>query len=101
MVARWFSTSMDVVHYWYWHYIVPVPLLAFLHLGSVPVQAQSITGTGIQKWCPYHYWHFWTLVQYQYGHIQLPELAFQNGSSTSFGFFVLWFIISIGTGHYW
>jgi hypothetical protein len=92
---------MGIVRYWHWHLILPIPVLAFLHLGSVPVQAQSITRIGIQKWCPYQYWHFCTLVQYQYGHIPLPELGFNNGSSTSIGIFVLWFIISIGTGHYW
>jgi hypothetical protein len=45
-----FSTSMDTVHYHYWHLImVPVLVLAYLHLGSVPVLARSITGTGIQN----------------------------------------------------
>jgi hypothetical protein len=90
---------MGIFRYWYWHLSLPVPVLAFPHFGSVPVQAQSITRIGIQKWCPYWYWHFCTLVQYQYGHIPLPELGIMNGSSTGIGFFVLWFIISIGTGH--
>ena len=101
IVAHWFSTSMGIVHYWYLHYILTIPVLAFLHLGSVTVQAQSITHIGIQKWCPYWYWHFCTLVQYQYGHIPLPELGFNNGSSTGIGIFVLGYIISIGRGHYW
>ncbi len=156
--AFWFSPSMCTVHYQHWHSImVPVLVLAFLHLGSVPVLAHTITGSGIQKWRPYGYWHcctmvqyryghslllvlafnfahtgigisalwfstgsgtvhyphwhskivpipvlhFCTLVQYQYGHIPLPELGFVNGSSTGIGVFVLWFIISIGTSHYW
>ncbi len=55
IVARRFSTGMSIVRYWYWHLIFPVPVLAVLHLGSVPVQAQSITRIGIQKWCPYWY----------------------------------------------
>jgi hypothetical protein len=75
--------------------------LAFLHLASVPVQAQSITHIGIQKWCPNRYWHFCTLVQYQYGHIPLPELAFKNDARNSIGIVAHWFIISFGTGHYW
>jgi hypothetical protein len=68
-VARWFITGMGIVRYWYWHLILPIPVLTFLHLGSVLVQAQSITRIGIQKWSPYWYWHFCTLVQYQYEHI--------------------------------
>jgi hypothetical protein len=32
--------------------MVPVLALAFLHFGSVPVWAHSITGTGIQKMVP-------------------------------------------------
>ncbi len=40
-----FSTSMGTFHYWNWHSIVPVPVLAFLHFGSVPVWAHPITGT--------------------------------------------------------
>jgi hypothetical protein len=68
-----FSTSTGTVHYPHWHSImVPIPVLAFLHL-----------------------------VHYQYGHIPLPELGFMNDFSTGIGIFVLWFIISIGTGHYW
>jgi hypothetical protein len=55
--------------------MVPVPVLAFLHFGSLPVWAKSITGNGIQKWCPYQYWHFCTLVQYQYGHGSLLVLS--------------------------
>ncbi len=126
-----FSTSMGTVHYRYWHLImVTVLVLAFLHLGSVPVLAHSITGTGIPKWCPYRYWHsctlvqyrcrhslllvlafkkwcpywywhFCTLVQYRYRHSPLPVLAFKNGAGTGTGIFVFWFIISIGMGHYW
>jgi hypothetical protein len=92
---------MGIVRYWYWHLILPVPVLAFLHLCSVTVQAQSITCIGIHNWCLYRYWHFCSLVQYQYGHISLPELGFINGSSTGIGIFILLFIISIGTGHYW
>jgi hypothetical protein len=60
IVAHWFIIGMGIVRYWYWHLILPVPVLAFLHLGSLPVQAQSITHIGIQKWCPYWYWHFCT-----------------------------------------
>jgi hypothetical protein len=40
---------MGTVHYQNWYSkMVPVLVLAFLHFGSVPVWAQSITGTGIQ-----------------------------------------------------
>jgi hypothetical protein len=42
--------------------MVPVPVLSFLHFGSVLVKAKLITGTGIQLWCPYQYWHFGTLL---------------------------------------
>ncbi len=69
---------MGTVHYPYWHSkIVPVPVLV-LYIGSLPVLAQSITSTGIQKWCPFRYWHFCTLVQYRYRHSPLPVLAFQK-----------------------
>jgi hypothetical protein len=60
--------------------MVPVPVLAFVHFGRVPVLARYITGTGI-KWCLYPYWHFCTFVQYQYGYGTLPVLAL-NGAST-------------------
>ncbi len=47
--AFWFSTSIGTVHYPNWHSkMVPVPLLSFLHFGSVLVKAKSITGPGIQ-----------------------------------------------------
>ncbi len=51
-------------------------------------------------WCPYWYWHFCTLVQYQYGHIPLPELGSQHGARTSTGIFALRFSTGIGTFHY-
>jgi hypothetical protein len=58
--------------------MVLVPVLSFLHFGSVPVKAQSITGTGFQQWCPYRYWPFGTLVQYQHWHGSLLVLALKN-----------------------
>ena len=98
--AFWFSTSMGTVHYWYWHLImVPVLVLAYLHLGSVPVLAHSITGTGIQKCCPYWYRHSCTLVQYQYGHSPLLVLASHFGH-TGIGISALRFSTGIGTVHY-
>jgi hypothetical protein len=100
IVVRCFITGMGIVCYWYWHLILPVPVLAFLLLGSLPVQAQSITRIGIQIWCPYQYWHFCTLVQYQYGHIPLPELGSQHGARTGTGIFKLRFSTGIGTVHY-
>ncbi len=69
------------------------------YFGSVPVWARSIIGNGIQKWCPYQYWHY-TLVQYQYGHGPLLVLAFKNGARTGTGIFALWFSTSMGTVHY-
>jgi ABC-type uncharacterized transport system permease subunit len=107
--------------------MMPVPVLAFLHFGSVPVWAYSITGTGIYEWfqyrywnlyfgsltvlawvitgtgihsCPFRYWHFGTLVQYQYRHIPLPVLAF-NIARTGNRISALWFSTVIGTFHYW
>jgi hypothetical protein len=59
---------------------MPIQVLALLHFGSVPVWSWTITGTGIQ-WCLYRYWHFYTLVQYQYGHIPLLILTL-HGAST-------------------
>jgi hypothetical protein len=98
--AFWFSTSMGTVHYRHWHSImVPVQVLAFLHLGSVPVLAHTITGTGIQIWCPYQYWHCCTMVQFRYGHSLLLVLVF-NFAYTSNGISALWFSTSIGTVHY-
>jgi hypothetical protein len=78
--------------------MVPVPVLAFVDLGPVPVLAQYITGTGI-KWCPYRYWHLWILVQYQYWQGTLPILAL-NGASIGIGIYAFWFSTSIGTVHY-
>jgi hypothetical protein len=43
--AFWFSASIGTYHYWNWHsLLVPVLVLAFLHLGSVPVLAH-MTGS--------------------------------------------------------
>jgi hypothetical protein len=56
-----FITGTGTVNYPHWHSkMVPVPVLAFLHFGSVPVWAHFITRTGISTWCPYCYWHFCT-----------------------------------------
>jgi hypothetical protein len=46
--ALWFSTSMGTIHYQHWHAIMPVPVMALLHVGSVPVWTKSITDNGIQ-----------------------------------------------------
>ncbi len=54
---------------------------------------------GIQKWCPYRYWHY-TLVQYQYGRGPLPVMAF-NSARSSTGIFALWFSTSMGRFYYW
>jgi hypothetical protein len=78
--------------------MVPVPLLEFLYFGSLSVLAWVITGNGIQ-WCPFQYWHFGTLVQYQYRRITLPVLAF-NIACTGNGISALWFSTGIGTFHY-
>ncbi len=94
----WFSTSMGIFHYWYWHYMVPVPLLTFVDFDPVPVSARYITGTGI-KWCLNQYWHFCTFVQYQYGYGKLPLLAL-NGASTGIGIYAYWSSTSIGTVPY-
>jgi hypothetical protein len=80
--------------------MVPALVLAFLHLGSVPVLAHTITGTGIQKWCLYWYQHFCTMVQYRYGHSSLLVLAF-NCAHTGIGISALWFSTGIGTFHNW
>ncbi len=59
--------------------MMPIPVLAFLHFGSVPVWAHSITATGIPTWCPYWYWHFALrfstslgTVHYRYWHSVVP-----------------------------
>jgi hypothetical protein len=78
---------------------VPIPVLAFLHFGSVPVWARFITGTGMLL-CSYRYLHCYTLVQYQYWHSPLPILAF-NCASTGIGISAFWFSTSMGTVHYW
>jgi hypothetical protein len=80
VLVLWFIISIGMVHYRYWHWMVPVLVSAFMHFGPVPVSTQYTTGMGI-KWCPCRYWHFCTLVQYQYGHGPLPVLAL-NGAST-------------------
>jgi hypothetical protein len=86
-----FSTGTGTVHYPHWHSkIVPVPVLAFLHFGSVPVWAHSITGNGIQQWFQYRYWNFCTLVHYQYWHGSLLVLAF-NGARSGIGILAIWF----------
>jgi hypothetical protein len=78
--------------------MVPVPVLEFLYFGSLLVLAWVITGTGIQ-WCPFWYWHFATLIQYQYGHIPLLVLVF-NMARTGNGISALWFSTNIGTFYY-
>ncbi len=78
ILALWFSPSIGTYHYRYWCFVWPIPVLAFLHFCAVPVEAHSITGTGIQQWRLYWYGHFCTLVQYRYRHSPLPELAFKK-----------------------
>jgi hypothetical protein len=51
--------------------------------------------------CPYWYWHFITLVQYQYWHIPLPELAFNNDAHTGIGIVARCFITGMGIVRYW
>ncbi len=98
--APWFSTSIGTFHYRNWHSkMVPVAVLALLHISSVPVWAQSVTGTSI-IFCLYWYWHFCIQVQYRYRHNPLPVLAFKNGACTSTGISELWFSTSMGTFHY-
>ncbi len=78
--ALMFSYGTGTIHYLHWHSkMVPVPVLAFLHFGSVPVWAPSITRTGIQQWFQYRYWNFCTWVYYQYWQGSLLVLAF-NGA---------------------
>jgi hypothetical protein len=90
---------MGTFHYRNWDStMVPVPVLEFLYFGSLSVLAWVIAGTGIQ-WCPFRYWHFDILVQYQYGHIPLPVLVF-NMAHTGNGISALWFSTGIGTFHY-
>jgi hypothetical protein len=100
IVARCFITGMGIVRYWYWQLNLPIPILAFLHLGSLPVQAQPITRIGILTWCLYRYWHFCTLIQYQYGHIPLPELGSPHGACTGTGILALRSSTGIGTVDY-
>jgi hypothetical protein len=65
--------------------MVPIPVLAFMHFGPVPVLAWYNTGIRI-KWCQYWYWHICTFVQYQYWHGTLPLLAL-NGAHTGIGIY--------------
>ncbi len=58
--------------------MVPIPVMAFMHLCPLPVSARYITVTSI-KWCQNQYWHICTFVQYQYWHGTLPVLAL-NGA---------------------
>jgi hypothetical protein len=69
---------MGTVHYRYWHSMVPVPVLAFLHFGPVPVWVWYIT---------------------QYGHGTIPVLAL-NGACTEIGICEFWSSTSIGMVHY-
>ncbi len=92
---------MGMVHYRYLHSTkVPIPVLA-LYIGSVPVWACSITGTGIPTLCLYWYWHFCfcTLVQYRYRHSPIPVLAFCC-ACTGNGKYVLGISTSMGTFRY-
>jgi hypothetical protein len=70
--------------------MVPIPVLPFLHFGSVPVKAKSITGTGIQQRCPYRHRHFGTLIQYQFWHGTLLVLALKNPVAIK-GICTFWF----------
>jgi hypothetical protein len=66
---------------------VGVPVMDQPHtLFQYPHRAWYIIVTGIQQRCQYRYWHY-TLVQYQYGHFPLPELASQHGARTGTGIF--------------
>ncbi len=58
----------------------------------------TITGTD-KQWCRYRYWHFCTLVQYQYGHIPLLVMAF-NCVCTGTGIVAFCFSTSMGMDHY-
>ncbi len=98
ILVLWFIISIGTVHYRYWHLMVPVPVMAFMHLGPLPVLARHITVTGI-KWCQYRYWHICTSVQYQCWHGTLPVLPLL-GARTSTGIAVLLSNTSIGTVHY-
>ncbi len=69
----------------------PVPVMAFMHLGPLPVWAKYIIGIG-NKWCQYRYWHNCTLsstsigmVYYRYCHylVPVPVLAFWYFGSVS------------------
>jgi hypothetical protein len=72
-----------MVRYRYWHLMVPVPVMAYMHLCPLPVLAWYITVTDI-KWCQNRYWHICTFVQYQYWHDTLPVLAL-NGARAGIG----------------
>jgi hypothetical protein len=97
--ALWFSTSMGTFHYRNWvSTMISVPVLDFLYFGSISLLAWDIAGTGIQR-CLFQYWHFDTLVQYQYGHIPLLVLVF-NIARTGNGISAHWFSTGIGTFHY-
>ncbi len=96
--AFWSSTSIGMVHYRYRHLMVPVPVMAFMHFGPLPVLAQYITGTGI-KWCQYQYWHICTFVQSQCWYGLLLVLAL-NGDCKSIGIYAFWSSTSIGMVHY-
>jgi hypothetical protein len=99
ILALRFSTGIGTVDYRYWHSVVPIPVLAFWHFGSVPVWAHTIIGTGV-SYGPYRYWHFCTTVQYRYRYIPLQVLAFNNGACTGTVISALWFSTGIGTVHY-
>jgi hypothetical protein len=92
------TTNIGTIHYRYWHLMVPVRVMAFMHLGPLTILARYITSTGI-KWCQYQYWYICTFVQYQYWHGTSPVLALL-GAPTGIGILVLWFSISIGTVQY-
>jgi hypothetical protein len=81
-----------LVQYRYGH--GPLPVLAFQNGAQTSTGIFALwfsTGIGTVYYqycielCPYQYWQICTWIQYPYGHIPLPELAF-NCARTSIGF---------------
>ncbi len=98
ILVLWFIISIGTVHYWYWHLMVPVPLMAFMHLCPLPLSAWYITVTDI-KWCQNWYWHICMFVEYQYWHGTFLVLAL-NGAHAGIRIYAFWSRTSISMVHY-
>jgi hypothetical protein len=55
--AFWSSISIGMVHYQYWHLMVPVPVMAFMHFGPLGIGIFALLSNTSMGTVNYRYWH--------------------------------------------